>query len=433
MRRRALCSAIVLSAVATTAVAQEPAYLNHRAVILAVETANAADVDVALYVRSPSEPDWRSATFDRLHAHAIRYVAPRDGRYDFFLVLTNHAGQSSPQPEAASRAHAEIVVDTLPPLLQVHGVSRQSAATAQAEQLRIDLTFIEDNAGSQAVRVFYRAADEKTWRDGGALAVNRASGIWRIPADARGQIELNIIATDRAGNRTSQEVVGVDTGRIIANSKNSAATPRAVERQTSPPAAEPAPIAEKTLMPQQNPQTIPIAETNPPDDAALRFASLRAKAKAFVERGEYDLALARVGDALKLQPDDRECRNLAGAAHFWSGRYAKAAEHYRDVLNRDADNVTALEGLALVASTTRDYRTARKLLTRLTELQPEQGQHWLRLGDVSSRLADEAAAVRAWRKAAATPNADEKLRRQVRRRLDVFATPRDEKVLVGRE
>lgn len=410
--------------------AAPPTYLNHRAVILAVESATNEPVEVELFVSTPTSPAWERASYNRLHEHAIRYVAPNDGRYDFFLVLTNQRGQSSPTPVAGSAPHASIVVDTLPPLLQIHGVSPLGNDGA-SDSLRIELSFIEDHAAAESVRAFYRSADTASWIDGGALDIRNKIAWWKLPPDVSGTIDLNIVAADRAGNRTTQEVLGVSVSRVqrdhsAAKASEQTATPSATPEQSALSGPTKEPVAEAPIHFQPVAQALPpVIEPAPAthpveDDNAVQLAAVRKQAQRFVDIGDYPLALARLGEALEIKSDDAELYVLQGTAYFWSGDYANAAKSQRAALALQANHVPALEGLSLVAATTGDYRTARELLTRLTQLEPESGAHLLRLGDVTNRLGNTEQAIIVWRKLAAMPNLSDKLRTQVRKRLETF-------------
>jgi len=113
---------------------------------------------------------------------ALRYTAPADGKYDFYLVLRNAAGVSAPPPEPGSTPAVTVFVDTTPPLFQVH-----STATEPGDEGRpvvaMKATLVEENLSESAVRVFYRTAPGD-WLDGGTAHLAGGRLAWSPPESA---------------------------------------------------------------------------------------------------------------------------------------------------------------------------------------------------------------------------------------------------------
>ena len=83
-----------------------------------------AAVDV--WVSTDSGRSWRAAEVARAGAHTVRYTAPADGKYGFYLVLHSAAGDSAAPPQAGTPPLLSVIVDTTPPLLQVFDVLKDA-------------------------------------------------------------------------------------------------------------------------------------------------------------------------------------------------------------------------------------------------------------------------------------------------------------------
>lgn len=376
--------------------AAPPQFLASREIMLEYRAASDAPVDeVRVWVSTDAGRTWQAAQVTLDGKHTLRYSAPGDGRYDFYVVLQNAAGASNLPPSPGARPAATVIVDTLPPLLQIDG-AEIAPADECGHRVTLRAALVEENLSPAGVRLFYRD-DARHWTDAGVASVVDEHIAGSVPACTRPAIDLRVVVTDLAGNMVSAEVSNV-------------AVPPLPEPPPEPPAAtQPAPPPEP-----------PASEFPAPLSAEAQ--RLRQRAVDFMAEGRFALAAARLEDALALAPDDVDTLVDLGLALYRAGRYEEAGGCLRAALDRRADHVGALDALALVAATQKQYSLAREYMSQLQRLQPEAGQVWLRSGDIEHRLGNTAQALAAWRQVLTARDADQTLRDNARRRLEYFAS-----------
>ena len=399
-------------AVGSQAADSQMTFVASREVILSYQAQGAAVDEVAVWVSTDRGATWDRAETERSGDRAVVYHAPRDDRFDFYLVLRNAAGASAPDPVRGAPPHATVTVDTNPPLLQVHR-AETSGATGRDFGLRAQVVLVEENLAEGAIRVFYRGVRESRWIDGGPASITEKTLTWPVPADAPPALEVRVVVTDRAGNSTT-----VDLPESLKRP-----APNASDTQPSIPFA-------LDIVPGSDPDSMESAtpldrSTSAPaapsaSQPTLDVEAVRQTAIRYLSEGRFGLASARLQEALAVDPDNIDLRMLAGSAAYRSGSYDAAAEGYERVLKIRPDYPAALEGLALVAATQSRYRDARGFLERQLAMTPGDARAWLRIGDVEHRLGNLPAARNAWRKAAEARTAEPEVRTAAERRLKYF-------------
>lgn len=434
-RRRFLASGacgLLVPAVALANVAATQ-YVANRNVVVAYQVAPNANVtDAELWVSTDHGRNWVNGMAVWLERPALRYFAPDDGRYDFFVVLKNAAGASSPPPEAGTTPLVTVVVDTIPPLLQVHQ-ARASIEPGGPPQVAMTVSLVEENLGEDAIRVFYQTAEDESWLDGGLAQAAGGTVTWNVPRDVGGTLRLRIIATDRAGNQTTADAkvtLPVSTPGTAQNPDPAADAPASgppTDVAELPPNERPLkPLVVRSESAAENSAVKLALDANavpdtPPDvDDRPQLQKLRELGGRFMSEGRYALAAARYRDALDLTPDDPDLLTDLGSALYRLGKYAPAHEHFAAAADLTPNHVAAIEGLALVAATQKRYPEAREHLRTLLKLMPESGKTWLRYGDIEHKLGNTYRAINAWDHVLELPTPDDEVREMARRRLDYF-------------
>ncbi len=408
---RAYWKVALLGLVPAAALAAPPQYVASRQVTLEYRlSARVAVDDILVWVSTDAGRTWQTTDVTRDGQEHVRYLAPADGRYDFYLVLRNAAGSSATPPEPGSRPTATVVVDTLAPLIQVHEAEIERmggtgilpvAATGGtpvpppdgALHVSLHATLIEENLSKTGVHLFYRS-DAEHWADGGAATVLDDRVIGCLPNCDAQAVDLRIVAADLAGNIASADFLRVPIPGIPA---------------ARPPETQPA-------VPPQ-----PVDPT-PPAPVPAEAEHLRKLARDFLAEGRFSLAAARLEDALALAPRDADLLVELGTALYRGGRYDDAASRLRAALQAQPDHGGALDGLALVAATQRQYPQAREYLLQLQRLRPDCGLVWLRSGDIEHRLGNTVPALAAWRNVLSAADADDSVCDGARRRLAYFGS-----------
>ena len=399
---RYLLSTLIAVVAVPAALAEEIQYVPSRHVLLTFAADGSAPVtDVALWVSTDGGQKWEKTTAKRVSDTTVGYAATADGPYGFYLVLKSDAGVSGEPPKSGDEPHLRVVVDTVAPMLQLHGVS---AATGD-DGLAIRATLMDDNLGSMGVRIFCRPPGQETWTDAGIAP--EADGLihFHPTTTLTEPVEVRVVATDLAGNQATDELRYVPPPPDIGPAQPVVVKP--AEPVTVKPAA---------------PVTLAGDETTNAGSESLEH--LRGLGQRFMRRQQYDLAAARFEDAAKLSPDDADVLVDLGSALYWSKRYDEAQQRFTAALKTRPDHRGALEGLALVAATERRYPQAREHLLRLLELSPDSGVTWLRYGDIEHKLGNADKANEAWLRVLELKDADDSVREKARKRLSYFRPPR---------
>lgn len=369
----------------SSALADAPRFVNSRRVALCYATAAQTTIDqVHVWVSTDCGRSWQRQPDVRQFDDRVLCQTPADGRYDFYLVLENEAGTSAPPPQPGTRPHSRVIVDTTPPLMQIHACE---PAVGEYDQpiLRFRVSLIEEHQSTRGCRLFYRVSPTDLWQDGGEVCVTGDTAEWQPPEFDVAEVEVKLVAADQAGNRAVSSVFPVQLPR----------RERTPTTQPAPEQPQPIALAADTL------QTV-IREPLPPADPQ-RIDGLRQLALRYLREGRHPLAEARLRDALELAPNDVDLNIDLGTVLYHAKRFDAAGESYQKALGLDPDHAGALEGLAVVAATRRQYPQARMHLQRLLERNPDSALTWLRLGDVEHKLGHRTEALTAWRRATEAP------------------------------
>ncbi len=392
-------------------------YVASRTVSLTAASDGQPIDDIEVWLARDAEPDWKAVEAKREGDRGVLFKVPADGRYRVFLILKNRAGASSDPPTASTRAHTELVVDTTAPTLQIHDVFAVGGPASRIGTVR--LSAVEENQAQGGLRVFYRpVGSDQEWTDGGSLQQGGQMWTWSIPASASGRLSLRFVMTDRAGNRARADWNALDVSAVVPAVASTTPSTKTddwpdlyVESTTGDGSPRPPTAVDVT-----NAASDPLAA------GVVSVEALRQRAREHLASNEVPLALARLADAIELEPENPELLVDLGEALFKAGRHEDATKQFEAVLARNPRHERALEQLALTLATRRQFPEARERLLVLIQIQPENADHWLHYGDVEYRLGNAAVALRAWRRVLDVPGTAI-IRQQAQRRLRHFSHP----------
>lgn len=389
-------AAIAAAPVDPAPVAREVAFVASRHVALAVHSGPESVVDqIELWVTTDGGRTW---TLDQTLRGVERPIfrAPRDGRYGFLVRLRNAAGDSGPAPRPGATPQHEAIVDTTPPLVQLHAAQRQPT---DPSVVMLHATIIEEHLGLDSPYVFYRHATDRPWIAGGRAAHSPDGLRWRMLSSVSRDMTLNvcIVVVDHAGNRTMSDPVDLAP----------------VEQPTASEVAEALPEPEPTTQPV-------IAPASPSPEDFEELQRLRREAAALMQSGQPVLARRRLEDAHARWPQHAGIMVDLGRLAWRTHNVDEAQRRLVDALEGDPDNAAALESLAAIANAERRYRDAEQYLERSLQSAEPSAWLWLRLGDVKHRQGRTSEALQAWQQAT-TLQADSVAAQRATRRLAQFS------------
>lgn len=401
-------------------------WLNLRQMTLTFQAGNATQIDrVIVWTSNDDARTWTKAHVTNVTRNSVRYDAPNDGDYRFYIVLENKAGRSADPPSSASDPHLVVTVDTAPPTVQIH--SAQETSSPHGDRLlRLNASVLEENLGEAGCRIFYRASADAGWQDGGPVAFADGFITWQPTPDIVSDFDLRLVVTDLAGNQAFDEIRDVSIAPSPADPRPTPLHPAptvadAGQLDVLPEVVVP-PVPPVTLAPVPQPT---LTDEPPPATAASSQAEtqsqhLREQAARYLAQGRLSLANARFQDALKLTPDDPDLQVDLASLLYRTRQYDQARRRLQLALDSSPEHLGAIEGLALVAVTQNRYPQARSYLEQLLQICPESGIHWLRYGDIEHKLGNAAQAHAAWEKALKLEPADETVREMAQKRLRLF-------------
>lgn len=149
---------------------------------------------------------WARAGEPYVGAPPVPFAAPGDGQYGFLVTALDHAGLGGRPPQPGQRPDFECVVDTEAPTLEVFRPERAEPIYSGG-QLVIQWRAIDPSFGAEPVRVEYRRRPDPVWQPilPDRTFVAEGTQAW-WPPFVDGELELRVLATDRAGNRTEWQL-----------------------------------------------------------------------------------------------------------------------------------------------------------------------------------------------------------------------------------
>ena len=348
-------------------------FVKSRSVVLGYNSVQPVD-QVEVFASHDAGRTWEPVRIQNIHQGSVEVHATHEGRNDFFLVLHNAAGASSGPPETGTAAHASVVLDTRIPIVQLHECAVQPLR-GDEPFVHLRMNIIEEHLAAGGVRVFVRRGAATPWQDAGALAYSRDSILHPLPRElAQGMFDLRLVITDQAGNRTMEDRLGLSVPRPA-------------------PVLEPQP-QNAGRMP-ETPRLPPMPEVVEPDPRLYR---LRQLGQSHFDRQEYDLAEARISEALDLAPADADLLSDMGWIQIQTQRMEPAAKTFQAALDQEPEHLKSIEGLALVLARQHKYSGADKLFKRYLRLAPQSPRMLLHYGDNLHRLGESRQAEDAWEK-----------------------------------
>ena len=160
---------------------------------------------VDLWTTTTGGKEWELAGQDADCRSPIEFKAP-DGEYGIRVAAAVRDQPPPPAPRAGDPPQARVVLDTVPPEIQI-GEARVVRLRTLPGRLGIELPFkVSDlHVDPAAVRLEWRAGSDRWIQaaiDAASLAAGRAS--FNVPAAAADPLSVRITAADLAGNASSR-------------------------------------------------------------------------------------------------------------------------------------------------------------------------------------------------------------------------------------
>lgn len=351
---------------------------------------------VRLWYTTDGGLSWTEFGKDEDRISPIRFRAPAEGIFGFFFVLANSTGPSSSPPAKSTKPQQMVLVDSTPPIVQLHqarAVPGGDEVTVQIRWSAVDALFpprpIEILYGPSVQKATNRATPEPI--------ANTGMFDWRAPAELSGSLAVKVVATDRAGQRSESEPQWVD----VTHSK-------------------PVPIAETA-------QSDAISNTL--DDAAIagsprakeRAAQLFSQALEDAKNGQLAGGVSRLREAVKLDPRMTQAFAEMGGMLYLLGDLERASGAYDIALKQQANHREAMRGLARILERKNQFPAAAEKLQTILRYNPKDAEVWLQLGDLAIHQGDELRARECYLRASQIDPQAASVIADAKQRLDLMA------------
>jgi Tfp pilus assembly protein PilF len=357
---------------------------------------------VQLWYTTDRGATWTAYGYDEDLRSPLRFVATNDGLYGIFLVLENATGPSSQPPTPRTEPHLWLLVDQQPPVVQLHPL-RQTTSLGQPT-LQIRWTAIDMQFGPRPIELEYRTKDQPDWRslNEGPLG-NTGRYDWTLPDGLTGHLEIRVAARDLAGQRSVSEPQSV-----VVTPFSTYAEPVRAKNEETVLTVRDAQIGDHDAM---------SPALSGSTRARQRAAQLIEEAITRRDRGDERGAIARLRQAVQLDPRRTDAFAELAALFYRLGDWERALEAYEIVLKQQPRSRSALLGSALTHTQKKNYSAAGEHLRTILRHNPNDAEVWMNLGDVAIYSGDEVLARDCYSRASQIDPAATEVVENARRRL----------------
>jgi Flp pilus assembly protein TadD len=331
---------------------------------------------------------WHRYGLDEDRQSPISFHAPSEGLFGFFVVLSNATGQSSRPPTRSTQPHFWAFVDYTPPVVQLHP-ARQTTLLGQ-RVLQIRWTAIDAHLGSRPVEIACRRPPADAWLPVSTDPLaNTGRYDWRLPEDVVGQVAVRVTVRDKGGHAVESEqqvceitAAGPGDSALVGGDGNA-------------------------------PEVT--------DAARARAERLFREGLAHRDRGEYRLGVARMREAVRLDPRSAEAFAEMAGMLYRMDDIDRALHAYEIALEQEPTLRSALQGAAMVDRQKKDYTSAAARLRTILRHHPDDAEVWMNLGDIAIFQGDEVMARECYTRAVETDPMATQVIEDARKRLALMA------------
>ena len=331
----------------------------------------------------------------------ITFRATREGLHGFYFVLTNASGPSSAPPQTGVTPQLTVFVDYTRPAVQLHPV-RQAIVKGQ-RTVQIRWAAIDINFDDRPVRLEHRRTSDSGWDPLSAEPLpNTGRYDWSIPDNINGPVAIRMVVADRAGHQVTTEAQTIELAPMPV-------TEPAIARLTGSPGITRGGFDTRGV------GSLPLRV----DDRSQR---LMAQATSYRERGQLREAIARLREAVRLNPRWAKAFVEMGEMLYHIGDLDRALNAYELALRQQPTMRRGLRGAAMVHRRQNDHNAAGRLLRTILQTNPNDAEVWINLGDISVFQGDDVMARECYTRATLVDPSASLVIADARKRLKLMST-----------
>lgn len=339
---------------------------------------------------------WQLYDYDEDRVSPIRFVAPEEGIFRFFVVAIDRWGKKSlpfvPSDNPLRTTTLPIVIpgqqvvfiDYTPPQLYLYS-PRGETAQYYDHQITIRWAGFDSHLDTHCVQLFFQSAECENWTLISPPLPAIGEFNWNLPDRLAGPIAIKAMITDQAGNWKCVQSDPININGKL-NTQN-AQKPRESSLTQLAVATNKVIVAPSPLPPASDNETI---DKNNKALDAFRWGNI------YSQRMDWRQAANSYQEAIDYCPELIEARVNLSNTLYRLGHFEEAQQNFELCLKQQPQRLTALFGLAQTCTALKQFEKAQQTLQKLTQLDPQDWQAWLILGDICKTLGQDTAAKEAW-------------------------------------
>ncbi len=155
---------------------------------------------VELWYTRDCAQSWELFRPDRPQRYSpVVFVAPREGLYGLFVIVSSRTGNSSDRPTPGSAPHQWCFVDWSPPVVQLTVAAKDEAFSATR---RIPLRWSAYDAFlvDRPIDLYHMAVGQRLWTPIAQSLPNSGRYDWRVPDELTSAVRIKLVVRDRGGH-----------------------------------------------------------------------------------------------------------------------------------------------------------------------------------------------------------------------------------------
>lgn len=352
---------------------------------------------------------WQSYGIDPDGRSPLLFTAPAEGLYGFTLIAHDGARVSAPPPNGHQQPHRWVFIDYTPPLVQWSTIE---PGDDFANKRTVQLRWIahDDHLTNRPITLAYQSSVDQQWRVIESQLPNVGRYDWVVPAGIAGQVTLKLAVYDQGGHVVERQYGPVP---VTAWEKAVDTSASAVAEVPDANAAGTTTAPASELAATRRGLTISLSERRKAEE-------LYEQGSAYLLRGEYAIAAARLSEALEHDPEMLKAMNDLAGIYYLQEDYDKALNFYNKIIDIDGNYQSALSGAALAYVAKRQYAKSRDILEKLLAANETDAASLLDLGDVLEFMGDRTGARQHWQRATTADASAKAIILKARQRLKDF-------------
>jgi len=146
---------------------------------------------------------WQNYGVDPDNRTPLRATVPGSGVYGFRILVQGATGAPARHPHAGDQAELVVVVDLLPPKVEL--IRAALGQDGLADHLVVEWTATDTNLEPRPIALFYSSSPSGPWTTIAAGLENTGNYTWRMERHIPDRFYLQIAVHDTAGNRATDQ------------------------------------------------------------------------------------------------------------------------------------------------------------------------------------------------------------------------------------